>query len=125
LRNCERKVLINGLLAGEVVLSLPHFRKTVRIKFWSLRNDLGQNLGVILDVDKQVERDVYRVKTESGWKWQIKGFNQLLNYDGFVDTDQDILDEEGEGLEFEYIGVEANRQAQQNNPQVGRCETKT
>ena len=91
-------------------MDLPNFRKTVRIKFWSLRTGIGPNMGVIFDCDEQVERDVYRVKTEGGWKWQIKGYKKLLKWDAAVEGDQEILDDCGVDLEFEYVGVETNRQ---------------
>ena len=78
---------------------LPDLRKTVRIKFWSLRAGLGPNLGVILDIDTEVEREAYRVKTDDGWKWQIKEMNNLRKYDSCIDTDQETLDNIGSDLE--------------------------
>ena len=82
---------------------LPHLRKTVRVKFWSLRNGIGANLGVIYDIDTMVERDAYRVRADDGWKWQIKGLNSLLKYDLTAETDQEIFDEYGSDLEVEII----------------------
>lgn len=83
-------------------MGLPHFRKTVKIKFWSLRNGVSDGLGVVLDIDTEVERDAYRVKTEDGWKWQIKGLAQLEKWDYFAVADQEILDEYGSDIEVVY-----------------------
>ena len=85
----------------EVNMNLPHFRKTVTIKFSSLRNGLGLNLGVIFDIDTVVERKAYRVKTPSGWQWQIKGLKKLMGWDNFAEQDQEILDEYESELEVE------------------------
>lgn len=79
-------------------MNLPNLRKTVRIKFWSLRAGLGPNLGVIPDIDTEIEREVYRVKTDDGWKWQIKGINELRKHDSCIDTDQETLDNIGTDL---------------------------
>lgn len=83
--------------------SLPHFRESVIIKFSSLRNGIGENLGVIFDIDTMVKREAYRVKTDDGWKWQIKGYNKILLYDHYVETDQEILDEYGSEIEVEIM----------------------
>lgn len=80
---------------------LPPLRKTVKIKFWSLRMGLGAGFGVIFDVDTKVEREAYRVRTPSGWKWQIKGLRMISRYDASAETDQDIFDEYGSELEVE------------------------
>ena len=80
---------------------LPNLRQTVKIKFWSLRNGVGQNLGVVYDIDTEVERSAYRTKTADGWKWQIKGLKKLLSWDYCAETDQDIMDEYGSDLEVE------------------------
>ncbi len=82
-------------------MTLPNLRKTVKIRFWSLRNGVGQGLGVIFDIDTKVERDAYRVRTESGWKWQIRGAKREARWDPSVETDQDILDEYGSEAEVE------------------------
>ena len=85
-------------------MGLPNFRKTVRIKFWSLRNTIRQSGGVCFDVDTKVERDVYRVRVSDGcWKWQIKGFNRLPISDWFAETDQECLDGLGSSNDFEYV----------------------
>lgn len=75
------------------MVDMPKLGRTVKIKFWSLRNELGNNLGVIFDTDKVVERECRRVRTEDGWKWQIKGLNQLCKYDYYALADQEILNE--------------------------------
>ena len=84
-------------------MKLPPFRKAVKIRFSSLRNAVGPNLGVIFDVDTMVEREAYRKKTDDGWKWQIKGFNRLPAWDTLAETDQEILDEYGKDLDVEII----------------------
>lgn len=81
---------------------MPPLRKTVKIKFWSLRMELGAGLGVIFDVDTKVEREVYRVKTPDGWKWQVKALRAISMYDPTAETDQEIFDEYGSELEVEY-----------------------
>ena len=81
-------------------MMLPPFRKTVKIKFSSLRNGLGAGLGVIFDIDTMVERDAYRVRVPDGnWKWQIRGLNKMISWDSFAETDQEILDEYGPGID--------------------------
>lgn len=89
---------------------LPPLRKTVTIEFWSLRNDIGPGLGVIFDVDTLVTREAYRTRTTEAdwecagsWKWQIRGLRKLARYDQYAETDQEILDEYGSGIEFEII----------------------
>ena len=84
-------------------MSLPPFGKTVKIRFWSLRNGLGANLGVVFDIDTQVERECYRKRTSGGWKWQIKNLRDLMQWDWCAETDQEILDDAGESLEFELV----------------------
>ena len=74
---------------------LPKLGRVIKIKFWSLRNGLGGGLGVIFDIDTQVERLCRRAKVDGGWKWQIKDAFKLSEYDYFVETDQDILNEIG------------------------------
>lgn len=85
-------------------MELPKLRQTVRIKFWSLRNGVGPTLGVIFDIDTKVEREAYRVRTDDGWRWQVKALNQIVKYDSSAETDQEIFDEFGSELEVEYIG---------------------
>ena len=80
-------------------MNLPNLRKTVKIRFWSLRSGLGLHLGIIPDMDIQVEREAYHVNTDDGWKWQIKGTRELRRYDSCVDTDQESLDNIGSNLE--------------------------
>lgn len=74
-------------------MSLPHLRKTVMLRFWSLRNGIGESGGVILDIDTQVERECYRVRKGESWKWQIKGLNRLPVWDKHhAEVDQECLD---------------------------------
>ena len=82
---------------------LPGFRKTVRIKFWSLRDGIGASLGVIHDIDTEVERDCYRVKDGDDWRWQVKALNTIGIHDWAAYTDQDTLEAYGSELEFEYV----------------------
>ena len=84
-------------------MELPRFRKSVKIKFWSLRMGIARGGGVEYDNDEQVIREAYRVKTEDSWRWQIKGFNKLPGYDVYADTDQECLNELGSGKGFEII----------------------
>ena len=83
-------------------MELPKLYAPVKIKFWSLRNGVGQSLGVIFDIDTVVERKCRRVKCEGGWKWQIVDFMKMEQWDYFVEQDKEILDECGSELEFEY-----------------------
>ena len=82
---------------------LPNLRKTVQIEFYSLRNGIGPNLGIIPDVDTKIRREAYRVKISGGWKWQIKGLHKIAYHDPCVYTDQDILDEYGAELEVKIL----------------------
>jgi len=83
-------------------MELPKLYAPVKIKFWSLRTVLGQNYGVIFDVDTQVERKCIRVRCECGWKWQIVDFMKLAEWDSAAEQDKEILGEYGSDLEFEY-----------------------
>lgn len=82
-------------------MELPVFRKTVNIKFWSLRDGLGESLGVIHDIDTEVERECYRVRDGDDWRWQIKALNTIGKWDWAAYTDQETLDNYGSELEFE------------------------
>jgi len=84
-------------------MDLPKLRKTVKIKFLSLRNGVGYNLGVIYDIDTEIERECYRVKDGDSWKWQIKDLKKLALWDYFAETDQEILDEYGSDIDVEYL----------------------
>ena len=74
-------------------MKLPKLYRPVTIKFWSLRDKLGANYGVMPDCDELVERKAMRVLTWSGWKWQICGLHKLLEWDWVASTDQEILNE--------------------------------
>lgn len=74
-------------------MELPRLYSPVKIKFWSLRNKLGQNMGVIFDCDEIVERLAMRVRTDLGWKWQIKNLQSISEWDWDVITDQESLNE--------------------------------
>lgn len=78
---------------------LPKLYRLVNLTFPSLRNGVGENLGVIFDIDTIVERQVRRVLCKNGWKWQIQNINELAEYDPYVDTDQVSLDEIGMDIE--------------------------
>jgi len=75
--------------------NLPKLYRVVSIRFSSLRYGMGDGYGVIFDLDTMVDRIARRVLCEDGWKWQIKDINKLYEWDYFVDTDQEILDEIG------------------------------
>ena len=81
---------------------MPGFRKTVKIKFWSLRNGVGGSLGVINDIDTLVERECYRVKDGDDWRWQIKALNKIGRHEWSAYVDQDTLEAYGSELEFKY-----------------------
>jgi len=83
-------------------MKLPRLYAPVKIKFWSLRNGLGANYGVIFDIDTEVERKCRRVKCDGGWKWQIVDFMKLAEWDCTADIDKEILDDCGSDLEFQY-----------------------
>jgi len=84
-------------------VKLPKLYRVVKIKFWSLRNGLGGGLGVIFDIDTEVERLARRVLCEYGWKWQIKDLLELSEWDYFAIQDQDILTEYGMDMDVEYL----------------------
>ena len=72
--------------------------RPVKIKFSSLRNGLGDSLGMIFDIDTYVERVAMRVACKDGWKWQIKDLSKLYEWDFYAETDQEILNEIGMDL---------------------------
>ena len=85
-------------------MKLPNLYSPIKIKFWSLRNGLGDGFGVIYDIDTEVERTVRRVlvEREMGWKFQIVNLDKIREWDYFADTDQETLDNFGSELEFKY-----------------------
>jgi len=84
-------------------MRLPKLYRPVKIRFSSLRNGVGDGLGVIFDIDTMIERVVIRVLCEDGWKWQLKNLSDLYEWDDFAETDQEILNEIGMDLdEIEY-----------------------
>lgn len=85
-------------------MKLPKLYRPIKIKFWSLRNGLGDGYGVVYDIDTEVERTVRRVlcEREMGWKFQIVNLNQIREWDYFADTDQEILDNYGNEIEFQH-----------------------
>jgi len=76
-------------------MKLPKLYRVVAIEFWSLRNGLGANLGVIFDIDTRVKRLARRVLCASGWVWQIKDLNTIWEWDYAALQDQEILNEIG------------------------------
>ena len=82
---------------------LPKMYAPVNIRFSSLRNGLGDNYGVIYDIDTIVERKCRRVICDGGWKWQI--VNYLVNrcWDYELEQDKEILDNYGSELDFERV----------------------
>lgn len=54
-------------------VQLPKLYAPVKLRFWSLRMDVGESLGIV-EVDRQVVRKCRRVlypREDIGWKWQI------------------------------------------------------
>ena len=84
-------------------MKLPKLYRPIKIKFWSLRNGLGSNYGVIFDIDTEVERTVRRVLYGGDWKWQIVNLDKIREWDYFADTDQETLEAHGNELEFQYV----------------------
>ena len=83
---------------------LPKLYAPVYIKFNSLRNDVGENLGVIVDIDTEVVRKVRRIPSGGSWKWQIVKIHvNQHKWDWCLLTDQGILDEHGSDIEFRII----------------------
>lgn len=74
---------------------LPKLYRPVQITFWSLRNGVGDGLGVIFDIDTRVTRLAMRVLCDDGWKWQIKDTAKHRWWDWCIDTDQECLNEYG------------------------------
>lgn len=86
-------------------LNLPKMYSPVNIKFSSLRNCLGENLGVIFDNDTIIERKAMRVmKAGGGWKWQIKDFHKKSEWNYNIEIDQSVLDEISDDLDcIEFV----------------------
>ena len=81
-------------------MKLPKMYAPVKIKFWSLRNGLGPGLGVIFDIDTEVERKCRRVRTKDGWKWQLVRYFQDRDWDWALEQDKECLDMNCEEVEF-------------------------
>lgn len=87
-------------------MKLPKLYRPVKIKFWSLRNGLGDNYGIIFDIDTKVERVCMRVLDKNNnWFWQIKDISKIRSwdYDYVIDQDQEILTDCGSELEYEIV----------------------
>ena len=83
---------------------LPKLYAPTKIRFSSLRNGLGRNGGVIVDMDVDVERTCRRVLCEGGWKWQLVGCFQLLDSECYQEVnDQEVLDTYGSEIDVEII----------------------
>ena len=72
-------------------MNLPKLYSPVTIEFDSLRNGIGAGGGVIFDIDTKVHRKCMRVLHEDSWVWQIVNYCDLLEWDYFAYTDQEIL----------------------------------
>jgi len=79
-------------------MQLPKLYHAVKIKFWSLRNGIGEGMGVIFDIDTEVERKCMRVLIPNGWKWQIVNFDKMLEWDYLIETDKECLEEIGQDI---------------------------
>ena len=81
-------------------MKVPKLYSVVKIKFSSLRNGIGCNMGVVFDNDELVERSAMRVRTADDWRWQIKGLKKLTKNDSCAETDQAVLNEIGTDLDL-------------------------
>ena len=84
------------------MLTLPKMYAPTYITFSTLRTGIGENLGVIFDMDTMVERKCIRVATKDGWKWQLVNYLKDRDWDCGLEQDMEILDEYGSDLEFTY-----------------------
>lgn len=83
-------------------MKLPRLYAPVKITFWTLRNRIDPaSGGMCFDCDEQVTRRCMRVRTRAGWKWQLIGLNELLEWDWEASQDQEVLDAYEEEMEFE------------------------
>ena len=73
-------------------MNLPRLYAPVKIKFWSLRTGLGQNLGVIFDMDTEVEQLCRRILCPGGWKWQLVHYWRDVEWDLGMDQDKQMVD---------------------------------
>lgn len=81
----------------------PKLYREVWIKFWSLRNGVGSNLGVINDIDTEVVRKCRRVLDCGEWKWQLVDYQENIEWDWALDMDKEVLDMNGSELEFKVV----------------------
>ena len=81
----------------------PRLYKPVMIRFWSLRDGLGPGLGVVFDIDTEVERLCRRVLCEGGWKWQLVNYHRDIDWDWALEQDKEILDEYGSEIEATVV----------------------
>ena len=84
------------------MLTLPKMYAPTYITFSTLRIGIGENLGVIFDMDTMVERKCIRVAIKDGWKWQLVNYLKDRDWDWGLEQDMEILDEYGSDLEFTY-----------------------
>ncbi len=69
------------------------YRQIKKIKFWSLRDDIGPSGGVECDIDTLIIRKCQVVRTSYGLKWQLVKDSQYNDWYMHVnDTDQECLD---------------------------------
>ena len=66
-------------------------RQYKKIRFWSLRDTLGSNYGVIHDVDKLVTRSCRAVIGRFGLKWQLVKDEEYKHH-YCNEADQECLD---------------------------------
>ena len=67
-------------------------RQIKRIKFWTLRDCIGDSGGVICDNDTQVIRKCRVVHGQYGLKWQLVKDDEYMHH-YFNEVDQECLDE--------------------------------
>ena len=82
-------------------MNLPKLYRPIYIKFISLRNGVGGGGGVIFDIDTMVIQKCRRVRTLDGWKWQLCSIDNLMDCDYMAETDEEILNEYTDKIEFE------------------------
>lgn len=69
------------------------YRQIKKIKFWSLRDDVGASGGVECDIDTLIIRKCQVVRTVDGLKWQLVKDKQYDSWYTHVnETDQECLD---------------------------------
>lgn len=78
---------------------LPKLYRVVTVELDVLRNGIGENGGVIFDIDRLVERKLRRVRHSDGWKWQLVRLHKDQEaWDYFFESDRECL----ENINYEF-----------------------